>query len=1686
MFKLVPFPRAEDLTIEEIEHELTVRKQPESIFLLDLPAKQRKVTTVASTPTPTLSITTPNPNLTPGETSSIASPILNSVSSGSVTPNDNLTSTPTVENLNPVLTPQEPSPNSTLKTPNVVPRIPRFEFPTPDKNDQGTVCNSGSSLPAKGNSADMASGGSGGGNGGQAGDDKFLTEWKNMRAMLGDLVDKNAELRTEIQAQKKALMAFEKQGTIKKKTSATQTDEDSRGAIPKNGKELTSTSSGFPLEEWEAMKEMMRTIMLQQSSATANNNNVPPNNNPPPGRGSGNPRQSPPPYPSSYEGDYSDPGSSRGGVRGSQRNRDRAGRFDGRIEKWKIRFSGDSNVSVESFLYKAKKLAEREEIPPWELLRNIHKLLEGTAEDWFFTYADDFDCWRTFEGKFTHRFGNPNKDQGIRSTIKYRKQQRGEAFKAFVDDIVRLNRLLTNPLPQDRLFETIWDNMRDHYKTKIAIVGVGNLDDLLDINHRIDAADSSIKQQADGSGEASNQRHVNHVEVDECGSDEDGAPVNAIRGQQNSYRPSFGSSGQDQQRPTSGYRNPYRSSQSRPQQQPGEQGLHQQQPQDQLQQQPQQLVNQARQGDATQAANPLPAGTSGTTAQLLCWNCLVHGHSWRQCNKPKANKCPHIRVNIFDTQIDALLDSGAGVSILNSLDIIDRYRLKIQPAAIRVSTADGSNYGCLGFVNLPFTFKNTTRVIPTIVVPEISRKLILGADFWEAFGIKPMIDLGQGPESVEMVEQDDDALLCFTIEPSETTPTLEDPEEDDTLDIPVYEGPTESVPDPDAIETEHILTSEQRRQLSEVIREFELTSTGKLGRTHLIEHEIVLKEGAKPRNPPMYRCSPYVQQAINAEVERFKKLDAIEECYSEWTNPLVPVPKKNGKVRVCLDSRKINKLTVKDSYPMRNMQDIFRRLGKATYFSVIDLKDAYFQIPLKEECRNLTAFRTSEGVFRFKVLPFGLMNAPFTMSRLMAKAIGSDLEPYVFVYLDDIVIAASSFDEHLRLLRLVAERLRKAGLTISLEKSRFFRKQVMYLGYLLNEHGVAIDKSRIQPILDYAQPRTQEDIRRLMGLAGFYQRFIKDYSRMTAPITDLLTKENKRFTWTKEAEDGFRELKAVLTSAPILGNPDFSKLFTIESDASDRAVGAALVQEQDGVTRVISYFSKKLNRTQRRYSAVEKECLGVLSAIQHFRHYVEGTKFRVITDARSLLWLFNVGAETGNAKLLRWALRIQAYDFDLEYRKGKANITADCLSRSIEVDAVRVTLSDDEYEEQIENITGNPTKFSDYRVIDGRIFRYVKSPNRQTDPRFSWKLLPPRAERKEIITKVHDQAHFGFEKTLASLKERHYWPKMREEVRKHCRECLQCQVSKAGNQNVTPPMGPQKPVQYPWQFITLDYVGPLPASGKNRNTCLLVVTDVFSKFVLVQPFREAKAHSLTEFVENNVFRLFGVPEIVLTDNGTQFLSKQFKTLLESYHVQHWLTPAYHPQVNNTERVNRVITTAIRATLKKDHKHWADNLQDIADAIRNAVHDSTHYSPYFVVFGRNKVSDGREYSWIRDNYEPSDDDKDVPEQKKKLFEEIKKNLTAAYQRHAKTYNLRTNANCPKYTVGEKVLKQTFDLSDKGKGFCKKLAPKYEPAVVRKVLGKNTYELEDLDGKRFGVYFTNRLKKWHTPQPAASGS
>lgn len=222
-----------------------------------------------------------------------------------------------------------------------------------------------------------------------------------------------------------------------------------------------------------------------------------------------------------------------------------------------------------------------------------------------------------------------------------------------------------------------------------------------------------------------------------------------------------------------------------------------------------------------------------------------------------------------------------------------------------------------------------------------------------------------------------------------------------------------------------------------------------------------------------------------------------------------------------------------------------------------------------------------------------------------------------------------------------------------------------------------------------------------------------------------------------------------------------------------------------------------------------------------------------------------------------------------------------------------------------------------------------------------------------------------------------------------------------------------------------------------------------------------------------VFQLFGVPEVLLTDNGTQFVSKLFQDLLSRYNVSHWRTPSYHPQINDSERVNRVITTAIRATIKRDHKEWANNIQTIANAIRNSVHEATHYTPYFIMFGRNMISDGREYRQLRDNSAGSGKLDDT--EREKLYKEVRENLKKAFEKHSKYYNLRSNDKCPKYSMGEKVLKRNTELSDKGKGYCAKLAPKYVPAIVKRIVGEHCYELEDEKGKRIGVFNCKYLKK-----------
>lgn len=1049
------------------------------------------------------------------------------------------------------------------------------------------------------------------------------------------------------------------------------------------------------------------------------------------------------------------------------------------------------------------------------------------------------------------------------------------------------------------------------------------------------------------------------------------------------------------------------------------------------------------------------------------------------------HKCPHLKVKVLSEEINGLADTGASISVISSVDLIHKLGLEIHPLQLQITTADGTPYHCLGYVNLPLSYQSVTHVLPTIVVPEMRKDLILGVDFLKTFGFQLV-----GPSNTPEIQGQLNALsfadeyfgehekICFHLHPLETASArmASKVEADESLEIPTIELPETHLESPADLVTEHELTNEERVALFNAVKKLPATNDGSLGRTRLIKHHIELLPDAKPKRIPSYRWSPKVEQVIDAEVERMRNLGVIEDCPGavDFINPLLPIKKPNGKWRICLDSRRLNQCTKRDDYPFPNMMGILQRIQRSKFFTVIDLSESYYQVPLDTRAKDKTAFKTNKGLFRFVVMPFGLTNAPATMARLMAKVLGHDLEPRVYVYLDDIIIVSNTLEEHLELIRIVASRLKRAGLTINLKKSKFCQTTIRYLGYVLSEEGLSMDASKIQPVLEYPSPTTVKEVRRLLGLAGFYQKFVQNYSDITTPITDLLKKGKKKFTWTSEAEKALMKLKTALVTAPVLANPDFHVPFILETDSSDLAIGAVLGQVQQGERRTIAYFSKKLSSTQRRYSATERECLAVLLSIDHFKHFLEGTQFIVQTDAMSLTFLQTMSIESKSPRIARWALKLAKYDVLLQYKKGSENIPADALSRSI---CTLDCSSMDPFTTQLKTmIEKYPNRYKDFKISDGRIYKFVTNSTMIEDPRYRWKQVVPLPERRDLIQQAHEEAHLGHLKTLAKLRERYYWPRMSTDVQRFCAGCLICKESKTPNVNVTPVCGKPKMCSRPWEMISLDFLGPYPRSRKG-NVWLLVVCDHFSKFVLVQCLRTATATAVCMFVENQIFNLFGVPAVCITDNAKVFKSEIFENLLKTYQVTHWNLAVYHPSPNPVERVNRVIVTAIRCALnkKKDHRDWDQSIHQIAKAIRTAVHDSTGFTPFFLNFGRNMISSGSEYELLRDTDDSDRSSRQISEDMKALFNLVRENLMRAYQKYSKSYNLRANTR-HHFETGEIVFKRNIHLSDKDKNFVGKLANKFSKVRVQEKIGTNSYVLEDLEGKRIaGVYHGSFLKR-----------
>ncbi|XP_057693505.1 uncharacterized protein LOC130916648 [Corythoichthys intestinalis] len=432
------------------------------------------------------------------------------------------------------------------------------------------------------------------------------------------------------------------------------------------------------------------------------------------------------------------------------------------------------------------------------------------------------------------------------------------------------------------------------------------------------------------------------------------------------------------------------------------------------------------------------------------------------------------------------------------------------------------------------------------------------------------------------------------------------------------------------------------------------------GYTTVVMHDVALKNNAVPKRMS-YRIPQKLLDPLKREVDLMLSLGIIEASYSEWCNPIVLVPKKDGTIRFCIDFRYLNSVSKFDSYPTPRIDELIERLGTAKYLTTIDLCKGYWQVPLSSRSRELTAFRTPWGLYHFRVMPFGLHGAPATFQRLMDKVL-CGLSQFAAAYLDDIIIYSNSWDEHLQHLKVVLRCLQNAGLTVNPAKCAFAKRETEYLGFVIGGGLVKPQIGKVEAIRCCPLPRTQKQLKSFLGMSGWYHRFIPNYSARASLLTDMTSlRGSSVLRWSEEAVKAFRDIQQALCQDPVLHCPDFEQEFVLQTDACDRGLGAVLLQGPPNDRHPIAFISRKLFPRETRYSTIEKECLAIKWALDALRYYLLGRHFVLETDHRALKWLERM-RDTNN-RITRWYLAMQPYKFEVQYIPGKQNSTADYLSR---------------------------------------------------------------------------------------------------------------------------------------------------------------------------------------------------------------------------------------------------------------------------------------------------------------------------------------------------------------------------------------------------------------------------------------
>ena len=741
------------------------------------------------------------------------------------------------------------------------------------------------------------------------------------------------------------------------------------------------------------------------------------------------------------------------------------------------------------------------------------------------------------------------------------------------------------------------------------------------------------------------------------------------------------------------------------------------------------------------------------------------------------------------------------------------------------------------------------------------------------------------------------------------------------------------------------------------------------------DFKIELQPNAAPIKKGLYRLSAKETEELKKQLHDLLEKGFIQPSTSPWGAPILFVNKKDGGFRLCVDYRALNKVTIKNSYPLPRIDDIFDQLTSAKFFTKIDLRSGYHQIRLDKDAIPKTAFRTRYGLFEFTVLPFGLSNAPSTFMALMNDVFHTHLDSFVIIYLDDILIYSRTIEDHLLHLRKIQEVLRQHKLYAKMSKCAFCLPAVEYLGHLLSDVGISVEQTKVDAIKTWLVPRCKTDVQSFLGMVNFYRRFIMNCARISRPLTQLTG--NTPFTWDNKTQEAFELLKQALCTAPVLRTFDPHLPIVVTTDASGFAIGAVLEQDEDGFRRPVAYFSRTMNPHEQNYHAQEQELLAIVEALRHWRSYLHGQTFLVETDHASLQYLTTQDHLT--PRQVRWLERLIDFDFKIVHISGKVNLVADALSRSpkdipsrdntnqaILLDALRRTTPHTSHNTKIHLISSlqlDPQNLENLRIdymADPEFQEHFRNPRPPYSLRngllhFNEKVCVPIGNiRLSLLHDTHDipsAGHLGVKKTAARLSTTYHWKSLKNTVQDYVKSCDVCQRTKNSTQK---PFGLLQPLSVPtqkWESISMDFITPLPKPARG-NAGLFVVVDRLTKLIRIAATpAHVDAPEVARLFHTHVYRHHGLPLEIISDRDPIFMSKFWTNLFGMLRVKLRPSSAYHPETDGqTEVVNRKVEEILRCFVNHNQSNWDLFLIDLEFAYNSAPHSSTTLSPFFLTYG----------------------------------------------------------------------------------------------------------------------------------------